>query len=363
MKKYIKVIVIILIILLVAAMALFPIVKSKYVAKKDISQPAGITEQKNTNSRNAPLNINVHVLEYENINDIFRTKGILIPDEEVDLSFETSGKIIKIYFKEGSSVKKGDLLAKVNDNPLQAELRKLIAQLPLAEERVFRQKSLLDKDAVSQESYESVSTELDKLKADIDLVKAKIEQTELRAPFDGIIGLRFVSEGTYASPSVIVARLTKITPLKIEFSVNEKQANEIKPGTLLKFTVENDLNTYQATVYAVESKLDEKTLSLKVRAIYPNASGKLKPGHSASIEINLREIKNTLVVPSISVIAEMGRDIVYLYKNGKAERVEVTKGMRTASSVQIIHGLNAGDTLITSGVMQLRNGMDVVINK
>ncbi|MDR2410049.1 MAG: efflux RND transporter periplasmic adaptor subunit [Bacteroidales bacterium] len=356
MKKYIKTILIILILLLIAGMALYPFIRDKYIQDEE-NKPS------NSNPRNPPLNINIHVLQYENMNDIFKTKGILMPDEEVNLSFETSGKVTHIYFKEGSSVKKGDLLAKVNDNHLQAELRKLKAQLPLAEERVFRQKSLLERDAVSQEAYESVSTELDKLKADIDLVEARIEQTELRAPFDGIIGLRFVSEGTYASPDVIIAKLTKITPLKIEFSVNEKQANEIKQGTILNFTVENDLNTYQASVYAVASSLDEKTLSLKARALYANTSGKLKPGHSVNIEINLREIKNTLVIPSLSIIAEMGRDIVYLYKHGKAEQVVVTKGMRTASSVQILHGLNEGDTLITSGVMQLRNGMDVVINK
>lgn len=359
MKKYIKTILIILILLLIAGMALYPVVKNNYVADDEATE----TKSNNLSTRNAPLNVNIHVLQYENMNDIFKTKGILIPDEEVNLSFETSGKITHIYFREGSSVKKGDLLAKVNDNHLQAELRKLKAQLPLAEERVFRQKSLLERDAVSQEAYESVSTELDKLKADIDLVEARIEQTELRAPFDGIIGLRFVSEGTYASPETLIAKLTKITPLKIEFSVNEKQANEIKQGTVLNFTVENDLNTYQASVYAVASSLDEKTLSLKARALYANTSGKLKPGHSVNIEINLREIKNTLVIPSLSIIAEMGRDIVYLYKNGKAEQVVVTKGMRTASSVQILHGLNEGDSLITSGVMQLRNGMDVVINK
>jgi membrane fusion protein (multidrug efflux system) len=359
MKRYIKTIVIILILLLIAGMALYPLIKNKQVLEEDVNT----NKQSSTNVRNTPLNINIHVLRYENMNDIFKTKGILIPDEEVDLSFETSGKVTNIYFKEGSSVKKGDILAKVNDKHLQAELRKLEAQLPLAEERVFRQKSLLEKDAVSQEAYEAVSTELDKLKADIDLVKARIEQTELRAPFDGVIGLRFVSEGTYASPSVIIARLTKITPLKIEFSVNEKQANEIRQGTVLNFTMENDLNTYQATVYAVESSLDAKTLSLKARALYSNTSGKLKPGHSANIEINLREIKNTLVIPSLSIIAEMGRDVIYLYKNGKAEQVVVTKGMRTASSVQILHGLNEGDTLITSGVMQLRNGMDVIINQ
>ena len=209
-------------------------------------------EKREMPGKKQALQVDALIIKKEKLTNIFRTKGLLIPDEEVDLSFETSGKITQIYFSEGNAVRKGELLAKVNDKPLQAELKKLEAQLPLAQERVFRQKSLLAKDAVSQEAYESVTTELEKLKADIELAKARIAQTELRAPFDGVLGLRLVSEGTYASPSTIVSKLTKISPLKIEFSVNEKQANDIRKGTQLDFKIENDKNTYKAIVYALE---------------------------------------------------------------------------------------------------------------
>jgi membrane fusion protein (multidrug efflux system) len=360
MTKKTKIILISAIILLIIGMAFFPKIK-RYLLSNN-SDTDSITDTRTSSQRRTPLNVNGKILKYEELEDIFRTKGRLIPDEEVDLSFETSGKIKHIYFKEGSTVKQGDLLAKVNDEPLQAELKKLEAQLPLAEGRVLRQKTLLEKDAVSQEAVESVTTELEKLKADIQLVKTRIAQTELRAPFDGIIGLRFVSEGSFVSPTSIISKLTKVSPLKIEFSVNERQANEIKNGCKLNFTVDNSFNVYSATVYAVESRLDETTLSLKVRAIYPNSKNELMPGQSASIELQLREIRNALVVPSLSSIAEMGQDFVYVYKNGKAHQVIVEKGLRTASSVQITRGLNAGDTIITSGVMQLREGMEVNIN-
>jgi membrane fusion protein (multidrug efflux system) len=323
---------------------------------KDDSEPLK-TEKKE--GKKPPLLVNALIIKTENLTDNFRSKGILLPDEEVDLSFETSGKITEIYFVEGAQVKKGQLLARVNDKPLRAELKKSEAQLPLAQDRVFRQKSLLAKDAVSQEAFEQVNTELEKLKADIELIKAKLNQTELRAPFDGVLGLRLVSEGTYASPATIVSKLTKISPLKIEFSVNEKQAGIIKKGTPVSFRLENDERTYQAQVYAVESRLDEKTLSLKVRASYANPGGMLKPGHSATIDIRLREINNAIVVPGIATLAEMGRDLAFVYKNGKARQVEVIKGIRTASSVQILEGLEPGDTLLTSGVMQLRDDMPV----
>ncbi|MDR0824103.1 MAG: efflux RND transporter periplasmic adaptor subunit [Prevotella sp.] len=359
MKKKTKIVLITIIVLLIAGMAFYPKIKALITSEEAPAPAANDNKGRNTRST---LNVNAQILKFENLNEVIHIKGRSIPDEEVDLSFETSGKITGIYFKEGTSVRKGQLLAKVNDKPLQAELLKLEAQIPLAEGRVFRQKSLLAKDAVSQESYESVNTELEKLKADIELVKSRISQTELRAPFDGVIGLRLISEGTYASPSTIISRLTKIVPLKIEFSVNEADANDVKPGTSLTFTIDRDPNQYQATVYAIESNLDKQTLSLKARALYANPGGKLKPGLSAPIEIKKHEIKNTLVIPSLSTFAEMGKDIAYVYKGGKARKVIVKRGMRTASSVQILSGLSVGDTLLVTGVMQLRDGLPVVID-
>ena len=360
MTKKTKIILISAIALLIVGMAFFPQLK-KMFSTNGANAPQTEKQTTTVPQNQRALNVNAQVLKYETLNDPYRTIGILLPDEEVDLSFEISGKITNIYFKEGTAVQKGQLLAKVNDKPLQAELKKIESQLPLAQERVKRQETLLKKDAVSQEAYESVVTELEKLKADVELVRAKLEQTELRAPFDGIIGLRHVSEGAYASPSVIVSNLTKISPLKIEFSINEKQVNDIKSGTKLQFTLDDDLNKYQAEVYAVEQNLERQTLTLKVRAYYANIDKKLKPGRSVKVETNMQEIENTIAVPAIAIVAEMGRDIVFVYRNGKAYRTEVRKGLRTASSVQIVDGLQHNDTLITSGVMQLRDGMAVTI--
>ena len=224
---------------------------------------------------------------------------------------------------------------------------------------------MLEKDAVSQETYEQVATEYEKLMADIELVKANIAQTELRAPFDGIIGLRSVSEGAYVtSSSSVIAKLTKISPLKIEFSIPESYAAEVQDGTPILFRMEKDgmMQNYKATVYAVESKVDMATRTLKVRATYPNPGENILPGRYTSVEISKREIKDALAIPSEAVIPEMGKDIVYLYKNGVAEPQEITIGIRTESRVQVLQGLNVGDTLITSGVMQLRTGMKVSID-
>ncbi|GHT07783.1 MexH family multidrug efflux RND transporter periplasmic adaptor subunit [Bacteroidia bacterium] len=359
MNKSTKIVLFSIIILFIAGIILYPTVKKSFNKENALSgAPASSGPG---GGRGAPLNINAKIIKPETLTDNIIGFANIYPDEEVNLTFETSGKITDIFFKEGTAVKKGELLAKVNDKPLLAELQKLEAQVPLAEGRVFRQKSLLEKDAVSQEAYEQVTTELDKLHADIDLVKARIAQTELRAPFDGVIGLRTVSEGAYASPSTIIARLTKVIPLKIEFSMPERHLNAITPGTNVIFKTSDD-TPYTATIYAIESHVDVNTHTLKAKALYPNTNGKLKPGVMVSLDILSNEIKNALVVPNESVVAEMGRDIAYIYSGGKARQVELKKGIRTESNVQILDGLNPGDTLIISGVMQLRNGLPVTID-
>lgn len=312
--------------------------------------------------RQSTLNVNGRIVRPQRLTDGITTVGNLLPDEEVDLSFETSGKIVAINFQEGTVVRKGELLAKVNDLPLVAQLSRYEAQLKLAEDRVYRQSALLKKDAVSQEAYEQARTELAMLNADIDIVKSNIALTELRAPFDGVIGLRNVSEGAYASPSVVVAKLAKIQPLKIDLFVPERYANQIKPGTKLSFTVDGQQATFQGSVYATESKIDLATHTFAVRAHYSNAQGRLLPGRFVTVQIRLHDIPNAIAIPTEAIVPEMGVDKVYLCKGGRAHAVEVTTGLRTDAEIQILKGLNVGDTLITSGTLQLREGLPVKLD-
>ncbi len=308
------------------------------------------------------LNVNAKVIKTKLLTDEFKVVASVLPDEEVDLSFETSGKVIEINFEEGTFVKKGQLLAKVNDRQLQAQLQRLVSQLKLAEDRVFRQDALLKRDAVSKEAYEQVKTDLAILNADIDIVKAEIELTELRAPFDGIIGLRQISVGTYASPTTVVAKLTKTSPLKIQFSVTENNIKDIKKGTNLTFKVSGEQNQFKAQVYAIEPGLDDLHTAT-ARAYYPNRNFELAPGRYASVTLKKQEKPDAIAIPTEAIKPEMGKDFVYLYKGGKAQPVEVTTGsIRTDAEVEIIKGLQVGDTLITSGIMQLRTGLPVILD-
>ncbi len=195
----------------------------------------------------------------------------------------------------------------------------------------------------------------------MDMVKAQIAQTELRAPFSGVVGLRQVSLGVYATTSTTIATLTKVSPLKIEFSVPERYAGILKPGARLTFTAEGDLKPRSAEVYATNSQVDTDTRTYTVRAHYANADGRLVPGRYVSIRLTAREYPNTLAVPSTAIVSEMGKDKVFLCKNGTAQPVEIQKGLRTDSAVQVVKGLSAGDTVITSGTMQIRTGQKVTV--
>ncbi len=313
--------------------------------------------------KNKVLNVTAEVIKERSLTDGISITGLTLPDEEVNLSFEVSGKIMQINFDEGTRVRKGQILAKVNDAPLKAQLHRLNVQLQLAQDRVYRQDALLKKEAVSKEAYEQAQTDFATLKAEIDIVKSNIAQTELKAPFDGIIGLRQVSEGAYASLSTIVATLTKITPLKIEFSVPERYAGIIKNGTNLEFSLEGKLTAMKAKVYASESKVDPETHTFSMRAYYSNANEEILPGRFVNVYLKTQEIDTAIAIPAEAIVPEMGVDKVFLYKSGKAQPVEVKKGIRNEERVQILKGLVVGDTILTSGTLQLRTGLSVKLDE
>jgi membrane fusion protein (multidrug efflux system) len=319
--------------------------------------------QKNaSNAGRRILPVDAYIVKSHGVTDVYPVNSFLLPSEEVDLCFEASGRITEILFEEGSFVEKDQLLAKVNDAKLQAQLKRLQAQLDLYNSKEFRQKSLLAQDAISQETYDESNTLVEMTSADIDLVKAQIRETELRAPFDGFIGLRQVSEGAYANPNKVVAKLTKISPLKMEFSIPEAYINMVKTGNKIPFTVDGDTVQHQAELYATESKIDMTTLLFTIRAYYPNLDRRIPPGRFAHVVLQLSYDGHGISVPSESVVPDLGEHIVYKVSNNKAKKMQIEPGVRTESYVQILRGLNVGDTIVTTGILQLRDGIDLQIN-
>jgi membrane fusion protein, multidrug efflux system len=360
-NKLIRRIITTLLILVVLGIILYPKLKPLLITVNE-SNPGMPARSPGMRGGGQPLLASGYVVQPENMNELIYSTGSLIPDEEVDLAFETSGKIVGIYFQEGTRVKKGDLLAKINDRPLQAQLLKLQAQKKLIKEREFRQRQLLDRDAISRESYDQVATELQTLEADIQLIEARISETELRAPFDGSVGLRMISEGAFATTQTKIVRLVKISPLKIEFSVPERYAGELVTGFPISFVIDGIPKTFNANVYAVEPKVDIDTRTIIARALYPNTNEELKPGRFVSVRVLLSQIVNTIAIPSEAVIPEMGGEKVFVTRNGKAEEVKVKIGLRTESHIQIQEGLQFGDTVLITAILQLRNNIPVQLD-
>lgn len=358
MNKKLRTTITIILIVFLSGIVFYPKYKPFLVKKmkrqNNIQEPLRQAQQK--------LNAVGYIIVPTQMSELIKSTGIIKPDEEVDLSFETSGKIIKINFTEGTRVKKGDLLAKINDLPLQAQLEKLQVQLKMSEAKEFREKSLLDRDAISQESYDQIQTDVQSIKADINLIKARISETELRAPFDGIIGLRYLSEGSYTTSSTKIAKLIKTNPLKIEFSIPEKYASEIKIGYPITFSIDGSDKIFNASVYAIDPKIYMETFTIGLRALYPNKNEELRSGIFASITLELSRKDNAIAIPTEALIPEMDGEKVFIYKNGKAQSVKVNTGLRTESKIQITDGLKFGDTLITSGILQLRQNLPIVFD-
>lgn len=356
MNKKIRPYLITAILLVILGLVLYP--KLKPLLSSNESMPNSAQGQAGPRQ----LNVDALVMSHQKLVERINSSGTLIPDEQVDLSFETSGKIIDIFFDEGTPVRKGQLLAKINDRPLQAQLLKLKAQKKLAEEREYRQRTLLSRDAISQESYDQIQTEIQTIEADIMLIEARIAETELKAPFDGVIGLRHVSNGAFVNVNTQIAQLIKINPLKIEFAIPERYSGEIGNGFPIRFLLDGSSDTLLASVYAVDPIVDIRTRNVVVRARYSNPDQRIKPGRFVAIQLELSEIEDALVIPTEALIPEMEGDKVYVYRSGNAESVLVKTGLRTEDKIHITQGLSEGDTLITTGILQLRQGLPVSLD-
>lgn len=287
--------------------------------------------------------------------------GSIEANEQVEIRSEVSGIVESINFQEGSNVSKGQLLFKVNDTELRAQLSQANTRESLAAENERRAKLLLQKEAISQEEYDVARAEYASTRAQSQLIKAQIAKTAVRAPFSGRIGLRSISKGTYITPAVLVANLVNIGKLKITFSIPEKYASQVKNNTILNFTVSGSTDTYTAKVYAIEPSVEVATRTLQVRAITENKDGQLLPGTFANVELPLDIIKDAIVVPSQAVIPVQDGKKVFISYMGKAKEISVETATRTDASLLILSGLKAGDTLITSGVMALKNDAPVKI--
>lgn len=302
-------------------------------------------------------------MEGKTVEDAIFGTGELRADEAVDLRSEEGGRIVSLGFREGKRVDAGDLLVKINDADLVAERRRLEVQHRLAARQEQRSKALLDEQTLSQEVYEEAKGRLQILEAQLEQNQADIARTEIRAPFAGVVGLRQVSEGSYITPTTVVARLQSLDPIKLDFSVPEKYAGAIRPGDDVTFEVSGHDGEFTGEVYAVEPRIDPATRTVQVRARASNPGDRLFPGAFAKVRLVLSESDDALMIPAIALIPGAQGASVFVVSENRIEPRTVTVGRRTEDRVQILSGLETGDQVVISGIQQARPGLEVDVVK
>jgi membrane fusion protein (multidrug efflux system) len=307
--------------------------------------------------------VDVVIVKADKLENKIQSTGTIMANEEVELRSEISGKVSQIFFKEGDRVKKGQLLIRINDEEQQAQLKRLEYNIQLNKDLEYRQKRLLDKEAISQQEYDVSLTQFNTIKAELEQLKAVIARYSIRAPFDGIIGLRYISEGSYVSPTSQIAFMQDLDPVKVEFSIPEKYAEQLKSGSKIGFSITGRDKQYEGTVYAVEPRIDLSTRSLRIRATSPNPNHELIPGAFARVQLTLQTIDDAIMIPTEALIPELNGQKVFLYKNGRAKSFPVETGIRTDRQIQIVKGVQSSDSLIVTGLLQLKDSMQVKVKE
>ncbi|HTI08642.1 MAG TPA: efflux RND transporter periplasmic adaptor subunit [Puia sp.] len=324
---------------------------------KEKDSAAAVAAQLNTAPPATP--VDGMVIQPTSLAEELEVTGSLVANQQVDIASELTRKIVRVNVKEGSFVRKGDLLFQLDDQDLQAQLEKLSQQEKLALLNEQRLRDLIKHEAVVQQDYDQAFTNLKVLQAEIAELKVMIAKTHIQAPFDGRIGIIHVYPGAIVSTNTVLTNLEDNSVVKLEFSVPEKYANIIVPGSEQRFTVASGSQEHKATVVARESRLDADTRTLTVRAVSPNPGGLLLPGQSARLHLALHESSNALVVSSQALMPSAGGYSVYLSRGNKVQMVPVEIGQRGPNTVEIAKGLQKGDTVIISNLLRLMPGSSV----
>lgn len=312
---------------------------------------------------NATLQVEAFIVKTQSLGEQLEVPGTLMPFEQTEIRPEISGRVVKLHIPEGSFVKKGTLLVKLFDDDLQAQLKKLQVQLQINAKTAERQKELLTIGGISQQEYDLSELAVSNLRADIDLVRVNITRTEIRAPFDGRIGLKSISDGAYISPTTLITTISQVGQLKMEFSIPEKYSDMMRKGRGVTFMVAGSTKTFQANILATESVIEANTRTLRVRTVIASKDPMLAPGAFAKVGLKLDQDDQALIVPTQAVIPQARNKRVFVYSNGIAKSQVVTTGIRDSSFVQVTDGLKLGDTVITTGLLAIRPDAKIKLSK
>ncbi len=309
------------------------------------------------------LLVEAYIAKPKSLNDLVEVPGSILPFESTEIHPEVSGRIVVLNVNEGGVVSRGALLAKIYDGDLQAQLKKLEVQLDIAEQGEKRSAQLLKIQGISQADYDLSLLNVNNIKADIEIVKAGVSKTTILAPFSGKLGLRNISPGAFVTPLTVITTIGQVDQLKLQFTVPEKYGAELKKGQDIQFTIDGSQKTFHANVSASEVSIAADTRSLLVRAVVKGQDPVLVPGGFAKVKIVMGETDDAIMIPNSAIVPLGRKKQTFLFRGGKAVATDITTGIRDSSNIQVLTGINSGDTVLTTGLMFLRPGIDVKLSK
>lgn len=292
-----------------------------------------------------------------------RAIGSLQSDETVQLAPEIAGRVATIDFEEGTRVKAGDVLVRLDDALLRAEVADTEARLNLARANNERARQLSRTGNVTDRSRDEAVTNFETATAALALAKTRLDKHLLRAPFDGIVGVRTVSVGAFVAVGTPVVNIEKIDGLKVDFKVPEIYLTSITVGQVIDVTVDAiPGQTFKGEIYAINPQVDVNGRALQVRARIENKNLILRPGLFARILIKGAVERDVVLVPESAILPRSGDNFVFRVEDGLAKEIRVKLGERSNAKVAITDGIRAGDVIVTAGQHKLRDGaaVDVV---
>lgn len=323
--------------------------------KKETPGPTGQARQMGTPQ------VDGFIVRPQSISDKIEVPGSILPGEQTQIRAEVSGRVVQLNIKEGTMVQKGALLVKLFDGDLQNQLKKLQVQLEIANTTEKRQAELLKINGISQQDYDLVKLNVRTLEVDIEATQIAIVKTEIRAPYSGQVGLRSISMGAYISPADVITTLRHVEELKLEFSVPEKYAKEVKKGDRITFHVDGGQRNHSATVIATENSVEQTTRTLRIRALVDKVDKELVPGVFARINLQLGVMNDALLVPTQALVSTArNKQVAVLRKDSVIFNI-VETGVRDSAFVQVTNGLKPGDTIVTTGLMVLKPNSKVKV--
>lgn len=356
MKKHLLKIFLVLFLLSAAGWQVY---RTKMHAPGNAAAPGGM---RGSGPPGGGMPVDAPAVQTEDLAVILDAVGTLSASESAEISAEIAGTIKAVNFMEGQPVIKGDSLVEIDDSLIAAELMKAEAAYNVRHSAFERNDKLKSSGYVSRQDWEQIKGSLEEAKSDIESARIRLDKTKVRAPFNGQAGLRSFSVGDYVQVGQLLTTIDSVDPVKITFSVPEKNYSDVKAGQKVSFFVDAwPEESFTGVVYAVSPRIDPDTRAFDVKAAIPNADGRLRPGMFARVNISTAVHKDALVIPEQSIIPKGDESFVFVVRDGKAVLQKVGVGLRQKGTVEITDGIKAGEPVVISGVMKIQDSMPVML--